>query len=138
MEIIHKIAAMVIQDNTFLMVRKNGKDIWTNLGGHPEQGETEEESLLREIREEASCEGKIIKKLGDFEAPAAMDNAVVRLSTYLVELDGPVDISNDPEHELAEAKFITQEEYVSGKIKLPLSISEHVLPYCISQGLLNW
>lgn len=138
MEIIHKIAAMVIRDNTFLMVRKNGKDIWTNLGGRPELGETEEETLLREIKEEASCNGKIIRKLGDFDAPAAMDKAIVRLSTYLVELDGPVDVSNDPEHELAEAKFITREEYQSGKIKLPVSITEHVLPFCISEGLLKW
>ncbi len=34
------------------MVRKVGKDIWTSLGGRPEGNETEEETLLREIKEE--------------------------------------------------------------------------------------
>jgi ADP-ribose pyrophosphatase YjhB (NUDIX family) len=138
MEIIHKIAAMVIQEDSFLMVRKKDKDTWTNLGGHPEEGETEEETLLREIREEASCNGRIIKKLGDFKAPAAQDDATVCLSTYLVELDGPINISNDPEHELADAKFFTRAEYQSNKYKFPLSITNHVIPFCVSQGLLKW
>jgi len=53
MQEIHKIIAIVIEDNKFLMVRKVGKDIWTSLGGKPEQGETEEQTLLREIQEGA-------------------------------------------------------------------------------------
>lgn len=41
MNTIHKVAAMVIQNDCFLMVRKHDKAIWTSLGGHIEQGETE-------------------------------------------------------------------------------------------------
>ncbi len=134
MEIIHKIAAVVIQNNKFLMVRKKGKDIWTNLGGHPEEGETEQQALLREIKEEMGCDGEIEKKLGDFEAPAAHDNAVVKLSTYLVKLQGPI-IFEDPE--LEEYKFIDK-NYEQEGIKLPASITEKVLPYCISEKLLDW
>lgn len=116
------------------MVRKVGKDIWTNLGGHPEPGETEEEALLREIEEELNCEGKIIKKLGDFEAPAAHDDAIVRLSVYLTELSGEPVIS-DPE--LEEFKFLTKDRKEEG-IRLPISISEKVLPFCIENKLLDW
>ncbi len=134
MKIIHKIAAVVIQDNKFLMVRKHGKDVWTSLGGHPEAGESEEIALLREIKEEMGCEANLVKKLGDFEAPAAHDDAVVRLSTYLVELSGKIHF-NDPE--LAEYRFIDN-DYVEKGIKLPISIEEKVLPYCIKEGLLNW
>jgi 8-oxo-dGTP diphosphatase len=98
MKTIHKVAAIVIKDNSFLMVRKAGKDIWTNLGGHLESGETEEEALEREILEEVNCKSSIIRKLGDFEANAAHDNAIVKLSTYLVELiEDPV--ISDPELE---------------------------------------
>lgn len=134
MNIIHKIAAVVIKDNGFLMVRKKGKDIWTSLGGHPETGETETEALLREIKEEMGCEAIIIKKIGDFEAPAAHDDAVVRLSTYLVELKGEI-IFQDPE--LEEYAFL-QKDYKAKGFKLPVSIEEKVLPYCIAQELLNW
>ncbi len=134
MEIIHKIAAVVIQDNKFLMVRKKGKDIWTNLGGHPENDETEEQALLREIKEEMGCDADIIRKLGDFEAPAAHDNATVRLSTYLVKLNGPI-IFEDPE--LEEYKFIDRNYEVEG-IKLPISIRDMVIPYCIKEKILDW
>ena len=49
-KIIHKVAAMVFEDDAFLMVLKKGKDVWTNLGGKPEAGETELDALRREIR----------------------------------------------------------------------------------------
>lgn len=127
---------MVIKDNSFLMVRKKGKDIWTNLGGHPEPGETEEQALLREIKEELDCEGKVIKKLGDFEAVAAHDDAVVRLSTYLVELEGKPHIP-PTEQELEEYAYIAK-NYKDDGIKLPASIEEQILPYCIKEGLLDW
>lgn len=134
MKLIHKVAAVVIEDDKFLMVRKNGKDIWTSLGGHIEEGETEEEALLREIEEELNCKGYILRKLGDFEARAAHDDAIVRLSTYLVKLEGNPKI-NDPE--LAEFRFLP-ENYASQGIKLPESIVDGVLPYCIKEGLLAW
>lgn len=116
------------------MVRKKGKDIWTSLGGHPEEGETEEQALLREIKEEMGCDAVIEKKLGDFEALAAHDEAIVKLSTYLVKLKGPI-IFEDPE--LEEYRFIDR-EYKTSRVKLPLSIEGQILPYCIKEGLLQW
>lgn len=133
MTVIHKIAAVVVEDNKFLMVRKKGKDIWTSLGGHPEDGETEEQALLREIKEEMGCEGSILQKLGDFEAPAAHDDAVIRLSTYLVTLKGPI-VFEDPE--LEEHRFFDKAGLA--EVKIPDSIKNGVLPYCVENKILNW
>jgi 8-oxo-dGTP diphosphatase len=134
MKEIHKVGAIVIKENAFLMVRKTGKDIWTNLGGHIEEGESEEEALVREIREEVGADGKIIKKLGDFIAPAAHDQANVKLSGYLVEIEGELKIT-DPE--LEEIRFISN-NYMEQGIKLPLSITEKVLPFLIENNYLQW
>jgi len=134
MKEIHKIAAVVIRDNRFFMVRKRGKDIWTSLGGHPEDNETEEESLLREIQEEVHCDASIVRKLGDFYAKAAHDDAIVKLSTYLVELQGEPKL-DDPE--LEESQFVPS-NYKELGIKLPASIEEQVLPYCVEHKLLKW
>jgi len=134
MKEIHKIAAMVIENDSFLMVRKAGKDIWTNLGGKMEGNETEEEALLREIKEELNCGAEIIRKLGDFESKAVFDEAIVKLSTYLVKLNGTPKIV-DPE--LEEFKFITK-DYKKNGIKLPPSIEEKILPFCIKKGILKW
>lgn len=135
METIHKIAAVVIKDNEFLMVRKVGKDIWTSLGGKPEGNETEEEALLREIKEEFNCDATIVRKLGDFSAKAVFDNATVVLSTYLTELHGDIDLSGDPE--LEEYRFLTS-DYKKEGITLPASIEEQIIPFCIQEGLLDW
>ncbi len=134
MKEIHKIAAIIIQDDAFFMVRKVGKDIWTNLGGKPEGDETEEQALMREIQEEIHCSAQVIKKLGDFSAPAVFDDAIVKLSTYLVELKGEIRL-DDPE--LEECKFIPK-NYKELGIKMPISIEEHVLPFLIQNKYLNW
>lgn len=134
MNTIHKIVAVVIQYNKFLMVRKAGKDIWTSLGGKPEGSETEKEALLREIKEEFNCDATIIRKLGDFSAKAVFDDATVVLSTYLTELHGDVDLSGDPE--LEEYRFISA-AYKEEGIKLPASIEEQIIPFCMQEGLLE-
>lgn len=134
MKEIHKIIAVVIRNDEFFMVKKVGKDIWTSLGGKPEGTETEEEALLREIKEEIHCDAKIIRKLGDFKNKAVFDDAIVNLSTYLVELNGEIKL-DDPE--LEECKFIPQ-NYKELNIKLPPSIEEQIIPLCIKQNLLNW
>ncbi len=134
MKTIHKIAAVVIENDKFLMVRKAGKDIWTSLGGKPEGSETEEQALIREIKEEFDCEGKVIRKLGDFEAKAVFDDAMVKLSVYLVTLKGDIHL-NDPEIE--EYRFLDK-DYSAAGIKLPSSVEEQVIPFCIEHKLLNW
>lgn len=135
MKEIHKIVAIVIENNKFLMVRKVGKNIWTNLGGKPEGNETEEEALIREIDEEIHCSATIIKKLGDFKAPAVFDkNTIVKLSSYLVELNGKINL-DDPE--LEECKFIPK-NYKKLGIKMPISIEEQILPFLIKNNYLDW
>jgi 8-oxo-dGTP diphosphatase len=134
MRTIHKIAAVVIKDNKFLMVRKEGKDIWTSLGGRLEEGETEEQCLLREIKEEANCNAKILRKLGDFSAKAVFDDAIVHLSTYLVELNGEIECIDS---ELAEIKFIDK-NFKEQNIKPSPTIEEQMIPFCIKEGLLDW
>lgn len=134
MKEIHKICAIVIKDNKLLMVRKKGKDIWTNLGGKPEGNETEEETLLREIDEEIHCPAIIVKKIKDFISDAAFDDCKVKLSTYLVELKGEIKL-DDPE--LEEVDFLDK-NYKSKGIKLPQSLEEQILPFLIENEYLNW
>ena len=132
--IIKKIAAIVIMNNKFLVVRKKGKDIWTSLGGKPEEDESEEETLIRETKEELNCELKIIKKLLDVRDKAVFDNAQVHLSFYLAKLVGNPQVINN---ELDEFAYIGS-DYKSKKIKLPPSLENQAIPFCIKEGLLNW
>ncbi len=134
MKTIHKAAAIVIQNNEFLMVRKKGKDIWTSLGGKVEAGETEEQALLREIKEEFDCQATILKKLGDFTDKAVFDDAEIKLSAFLVDLSGPINLLDA---ELDEYRFLPK-TFAQEGIKMPSTMQEKIIPYCITQGLLKW
>ena len=131
---IHKIIGIVINDNKFLMVKKVGKDTWTSLGGRIEKGESEEQALLREIKEEIACGATIIRKIGDFEGKAIFDDDIVRLSTFLVELHGEI-ILSDPE--LEECGFFGS-DYQQKGIKLSSTFENKILPTLIKEGLLKW
>ncbi|MEI8143377.1 MAG: NUDIX domain-containing protein [Candidatus Berkelbacteria bacterium] len=133
MKIIHKIIAISIKNDSFIMVRKKGKDIWTNLGGKPEIGETEKVALAREVNEEIGCDINIIKKLRDFESKAIFDDAIVKLSAFLVEIIGEPVIQDD---ELEEFAYISS-DYKEKGIKLPPSITEQIIPFLIDNGYLS-
>jgi len=75
-----------------------------------------------------------LEKLGDFNAPAAFDDAVVRLSAYLVELIGDVRL-DDPE--LEECGFIPK-NYQELGMKMPVSIEGQILPFLIEKKYLHW
>jgi 8-oxo-dGTP pyrophosphatase MutT (NUDIX family) len=134
MNTIHKIGAIVIVDDKFLVVRKKGKDIWTSLGGKPEKGETEEQTLVRETKEELNCGILIQKKLMNVEDKAVFDDAQVKLSFYLAELEGRPEVIDN---ELEEFAFIGN-DYKQKGIKLPPSLENQVIPFCIKEGYLNW
>lgn len=134
MQTIHKIAGIAVKDDAFFMVRKMGKDIWTSLGGKPEGVETEEETLQRECKEEINCSVNILRKLGDFEAKAAFDDAIVRLSTYLVDINGTPEIIDN---ELEECAYIP-EDYKKRGVKLTEVMDNQIIPFCIKEGILKW
>ena len=61
-----QVSGYIFNDKNQLLIVKGGKT-WTVPGGHPEQGETQVETLEREIMEEASVTIKDIKYLGAVE-----------------------------------------------------------------------
>ena len=61
-----QVSGYIFNDKNQLLIVKGGK-IWTVPGGHPEQGETQFETLKREIIEEACVTIKDIKYLGAVE-----------------------------------------------------------------------
>jgi 8-oxo-dGTP diphosphatase len=52
LQILHSVAWICVRDGRLLVVRTRGNDLYYLPGGKPESGETESETLLREVREE--------------------------------------------------------------------------------------
>ncbi len=90
-------AAIVLNDRGhMLVVRKRGTTAFIQPGGKIEPGETPEEALAREIREELLCEVTIGELI--VTSTHSYDFAEVTLSTYLCELtDGEPELTEHTE-----------------------------------------
>ena len=62
---VHKAGAIIIQDRKLLFTRTIGKDFFICPGGRPESGETYEQALIRELKEELDID-TTIENLEDF------------------------------------------------------------------------
>ncbi|WP_058304136.1 NUDIX hydrolase [Gorillibacterium timonense] len=104
---IDKIAWVHIRDGKVLCARSAGKAAFYLPGGKREQGETDEETLCREIAEEISVRilSESISLFGTFEAPAH-GKAVgiqVRMTCYMADYVGEL----QPAAEIEELAWLS-------------------------------
>ncbi|MBP1964494.1 NUDIX hydrolase [Paenibacillus aceris] len=106
---IDKIALIRIVDGQILGTRSKGKELYYLPGGKRDPGETDTETLIREIEEELSVRIKpeTVAHFGDFEAQAdgKAEGIVVKMACYTADFDG----------ELSAASEIDELEWLSYK-----------------------
>jgi 8-oxo-dGTP diphosphatase len=98
--VIDKIAWLHLVDGRILSTRSRGKDVYYLPGGKREPGESDTETLVREIREELDVEitEPTIEPAGVFEAEAhGHAGVVVRMTCYRAEYTGTVTASSEIE-----------------------------------------
>lgn len=102
MKKIMKYGLVIVRDHKFLINRKKGTTLFLMPGGKPEQGESVEACLIREIKEEHKCTvvPKSISFFGSFEDVAANElNTVVCINLYLGTIIGAPHISSEIEEQ---------------------------------------
>ncbi|WP_414943889.1 NUDIX hydrolase [Amycolatopsis sp. cmx-11-32] len=96
---IDKIAWLHLRDGRILSTRSRGKSVFYLPGGKREAGETDTETLVREVREELTVEitAASIASAGVFEAQADGHKAgvVVRMTCYTAEFTGTLAASSE-------------------------------------------
>ncbi len=86
MQVIDKIAYIYIQNQKILSSLSKGKDTYYIPGGKRERGETDEQTLIREVKEELSVDiqKETIQYYGTFEAQAhgKAEGIIVKMTCY--------------------------------------------------------
>lgn len=102
MKEIDKIAFIYIKDGKILSTLSKGKDTYYIPGGKREENETDEQTLIRECKEELTIDIKkeTIKYYGIFEAQAhgKAEGILVRMTCYMAEFEGEL----KPDSEIQE------------------------------------
>ena len=107
MTLIDKIAWLHLHNGQLLSTRSHGKDRYYIPGGKRETGETDQQTLLREIKEELTVDldPASLQHAGTFEAPAHghPDGVLVRMTCYWASYSGQL----QPAAEIAEMVWLT-------------------------------
>ncbi|WP_225413672.1 NUDIX hydrolase [Stigmatella hybrida] len=104
---IDKIAWLHVVDGRVLSARSQGKDIYYLPGGKRDPGETDIDTLAREVEEELSVRIKrdTVSHFGTFEAQAhgKSEGVQVKMTCYLADFEGEL----SPASEIAELVWLT-------------------------------
>lgn len=106
-EFIDKLAYIHLKDKKVLISLSKGKDTWYIPGGKREKGETDQEALIREIKEELSVDliPNTLTYYGTFEAQAHGKplGTIVRMTCYTADYAGEL----KPDSEIEKIDFFT-------------------------------
>ncbi len=106
MNIIDKIAFIYLKDGKILSSLSKGKDTYYIPGGKREGTETDQETLIRECKEELTIEilKDTIKYYGTFEAQAhgKKEGVLVKMTCYIADFKGEL----KPSSEIQEIKWL--------------------------------
>lgn len=105
MRVIRKIALAVFKDKKILMVRTHkNEQVFYSLGGTLEEGESEIECLLREVKEEldVDIDQESLEFLEEFDGPAhGKENTLLNIRLYKGDLIG----EPKPSQEIVEYQY---------------------------------
>ncbi|MEC0167004.1 NUDIX domain-containing protein [Paenibacillus graminis] len=108
--IIDKVAWIVISDGRVLGARSKGKDTYYFPGGKRESGETDVQTLIREVKEELSVNilSDTVTPFGIFEAAAhgKAEGVQVKMACYTADYTGEL----APASEIAEIAWLGYED----------------------------
>jgi len=133
MPFIDKLAYIHLNSSKQILVTlSKGKDTWYIPGGKREGSETDQQALIREVKEELSVDliPETIKLYGIFEAQAhgKSEGTMVRMTCYMADFDGDI----KPSSEIARITYFNFDQK-----QLCSPVDNLIFDDLRSKGLLN-
>ena len=134
MAMIDKVGGIIIKNKKVLVVRKKTKENFPEFiipGGKRETGETDVETLQREIQEEVNLKVVKAEYVDEYEDIAIFEKVPIVVKVYLCEVEGEVTVDN----EIKEFCWIDK-DYKKNGIKVASILEKFVLPELIRRKLI--
>ena len=131
---IDKVGGIIIKNKKVLVVRKKTKENFPEFiipGGKRETGETDVETLQREIQEEVNLKVVKAEYVDEYEDIAIFEKVPSVVKVYLGEVEGEVNVDN----EIKEFCWIDK-DYKKNGIKVASILEKFVLPELIRRKLI--
>jgi len=128
-----KYALCIIRDNRLLVLEESDQELYLMPGGKPEAGESGEQTLVREIKEElgVDLDTGSLRYLGSFEdAAAGNPDDRVHIELYLGDFSG----EPQPRSEVTRLVWFSRND---DRTKLAPVTQNKILPALLKQGLLT-
>ncbi len=131
-----KMSALWIREGKVLVVRGTGDNFFKALGGKIDEGESDEQCLKREIKEECMCDLISAEFLIEFKAQPTHNEPkrYFDVRFYIVDVAGEPQIN--PEDKTEEFLWVGKEEYESESHELTGTLQDEILPVLIEKGLI--
>ncbi|MBW2973445.1 NUDIX domain-containing protein [Candidatus Woesearchaeota archaeon] len=130
MTTIRKAGALIINDKKLLIVKPKGKPYFINPGGKYEAGETAENCLRRELKEELQVNVTSMKHFKTYTVDkAAHSNHPLILELYFVKISGKI----IPSSEIAIFQWMSKADFDARKFNTPSSFEKYI-PDLIKEG----
>lgn len=133
MTIHHKIAGIIIKDKKLLMCRKYDEPHFIMPGGKIKEGESKQQTLERELREELGVNLKSMRFYKTYSDSHFRDkDTTVKMETYFVEIEGEPKL----QEEVNEIAWIDT-NYKQQGLKVASIDENHLIPELKQMGLID-
>lgn len=134
MKFIDKVGAIILSNKNILVVRKrtlDNREEFIIPGGKREGNETDEETLIRELKEEINVETLSLKYFDTYNDIAVFENIPIQVKAYITEIKGDISVAN----EIKEYIWVDR-HYKNKDIKLGSILSDYIIPNLINLDLM--
>lgn len=127
-----RVGAIIVREGKLLLVTGYDLAYWWTPGGGKEEGETDQQALERELREELGVAVSLGERYHSFIAPPDASRGELQSTYYLAQLarDGI------PQAEVTHAGWFSREELEDGTVSLFPIFAREVLPRLVADNLI--